>query len=1048
MINLKKIFIIVALFTIQQSAHSATYYIDANLGNDSWSGNFPSPSSAPAADGPWLTLAKVATAKLLPGDTVLLRCGQTWYETLRLSASGSVSQPIRIGSYPAPCNNRPLIDGSATVPKSAWSLDTDGSYRSKFPANLVTNGEFDKGTTGWYRWSSDDSVSLGIDNTNCISGAAPCISVLGGASSTRNWIASTHHIAVEAGKTHQLTLGIRVPLGKTVLVKMRRGSPPWDTVDNAVAPITGNNAWQTVNLSFRPRQSLQDLRVDIEGTGSANFYVDNVSVVPAVGTPLGLYIGNTAHVTAHHPNRGHDSNEPESPYIVMASDSNSVSNTTAGSSYIPLHPDPAVPSATRLMAPGVSVFVRSAPWMLERKTITSVQQDKILLDSPTKYRLRAGYGYFLTGARWMLDDPGEWLYDTGSRAIHLRTSDMAAPGSRVSVIHLQKGVDLSGRADIELRGVAIRRTGIGVDLSRSTGVAVVDCQITDTANEGLLPAATTNALIEKNHIANTGLDAVRGLKDGFAVASGLRVFNNRIENSAVLIQNGRILSLPVSAVAAISSGQGASIEGNHVRNAAYHGITSWHAAPSGNSTIRRNHIENACSILDDCGGIYVSRQDNNNRIEDNIIRNMRGNSHGRPGGRTHVVGIYLDERSSGATVSGNTVENVDYGIQLHNAEKNYIDANTLFGNRSYQLWLHEDSAAGDISGNSITNNLIFPTGSALGIVQDTSFASTSLFASYDFNRHSALISRHIARERSRSGESRYDFMEWQRAKDNGISRNLDPNGRHIVHAGYSAFQVQGTSLIAPINIADDMSGWRAWNNASPRAVISVDECGALPCVKLIAGASRSVLSTPNFSVEANRWYRLTFDMKTKFDGQKVTVSPRRGGGGANGFELFTKAITTVHGTLGWKRRTILIEATLTIQKNDPVTGDAGARIDFENIMPDEEIAVANVEMVPLRQVATLRAALLSNATTEEAEVPCPDEDAAPAACNHYVSFTRDATISWPHRLAPHSSEIVYALAGALVDSDGDDIADTQDQCPETPQASVANSLGCPFPLGF
>lgn len=291
-------------------------------------------------------------------------------------------------------------------------------------------------------------------------------------------------------------------------------------------------------------------------------------------------------------------------------------------------------------------------------------------------------------------------------------------------------------------------------------------------------------------------------------------------------------------------------------------------------------------------------------------------------------------------------------------------------------------------------------------------------------------------------------MEWQGAKDKGISRNLDPNGKHIVHTGYTTFQVQGTSLIAAIDVANDMSGWRAWNNASPRATVSVDTCGALPCVKLIAGVSPSMLSTPNFSVQANRWYRLTFDMKTKFDGQKVTLSPRRGGGGTNGYELFTQAITTIHGTAGWKRHTVLIEATLTIQKADPVTGDAGARIDFQNIMPGEEITVANVEMVPLLPVAALRTALLSNAAAEEAEVACPDEDVEPIACDHYVSFARGSTISWPHRLAPYSSEIVYVLAGALIDSDGDDIADTQDQCPETPQASVANSLGCPFPLGF
>src|SRR5690606_31894932 len=103
-----------------------------------------------------------------------------------------------------------------------------------------------------------------------------------------------------------------------------------------------------------------------------------------------------------------------------------------------------------------------------------------------------------------------------------------------------------------------------------------------------------------------------------------------------------------------------------------------------------------------------------------------------------------------------TVENAEYGIQLHNAAHNRIDSNTLYGNRSYQLWLQEGSRiidpAGDISGNTITNNLIFPKGTALGVVQDSVFSTTARFASYDFNHHSVLISRQIARERSSSGE--------------------------------------------------------------------------------------------------------------------------------------------------------------------------------------------------------------------------------------------------------------------------------------------------------
>ncbi|MEP6879832.1 MAG: thrombospondin type 3 repeat-containing protein, partial [Nitrosospira sp.] len=279
-------------------------------------------------------------------------------------------------------------------------------------------------------------------------------------------------------------------------------------------------------------------------------------------------------------------------------------------------------------------------------------------------------------------------------------------------------------------------------------------------------------------------------------------------------------------------------------------------------------------------------------------------------------------------------------------------------------------------------------------------------------------------------------------------RNLDPNGKLITQAGYTGFKVQGGSLIAPINTSSvDMAGWRAWNDSSPRATVSVGAC-TLPCVRLVAGVTSSLLSSPNFSIQAGRWYRLTFDMKTTFDNQKVVLSPRRGGGGTNGYELFTNSMTTIYGTADWKRHSLLVESTLTIQRADPLTGDAGARIDFQNIKPGEEITIANLEMVPLLPVGSaLRTALLSNPTSVEMAIPCPDEDVAPTACSQYVSFANGTAISWPHSVAPYSSLIVYTQDATLIDSDGDGIADIQDQCPETPQSSVANSLGCPFSLG-
>ena len=59
-------------------AYAVTYYVDSATGNNAWTGRQAAPVGSPATDGPWLTLTKVSAVSLLPGDTVLLKCGGTW----------------------------------------------------------------------------------------------------------------------------------------------------------------------------------------------------------------------------------------------------------------------------------------------------------------------------------------------------------------------------------------------------------------------------------------------------------------------------------------------------------------------------------------------------------------------------------------------------------------------------------------------------------------------------------------------------------------------------------------------------------------------------------------------------------------------------------------------------------------------------------------------------------------------------------------------------------------------------------------------------------
>jgi parallel beta-helix repeat protein len=88
-----------------------TYYIDSVNGSDSNTGT--SPGSA------WQTIAKVDTATLNPGDSVLFNKGGTYYGSLTIQQSGTAGNPITIGAYGS--GNDPVITGFDTL--SGWKND-------------------------------------------------------------------------------------------------------------------------------------------------------------------------------------------------------------------------------------------------------------------------------------------------------------------------------------------------------------------------------------------------------------------------------------------------------------------------------------------------------------------------------------------------------------------------------------------------------------------------------------------------------------------------------------------------------------------------------------------------------------------------------------------------------------------------------------------------------------------------------------------------------------------------------------------------------------
>jgi parallel beta-helix repeat protein len=514
-----------------------------------------------------------------------------------------------------------------------------------------------------------------------------------------------------------------------------------------------------------------------------------------------------------------------------------------------------------------------------------------------------------------------------------------------------------------------------------------------------------------------------------------------------------ITSLPLPARAAIEAGRSADIRGNRIYGAAYVGI--WTLA---DSVLSGNHIEQACLVLDDCSAIYTSGANNNSTIENNTVLNILGGLSGKPAIQpSQSQGIYLDELSSGVAVRGNTVVNASNGIQLHNAANNQIENNTLYNNRRHHVWLQEGSnlidVEGDIFGNVVQGNRFFSTWitdwdtTAVGQWTTLPKDNTHRFANYDSNVYFTMLSPKVSLELWPSANITYTFEQWRIAADSsGLPRNLDPKAVEVNNAslGTTTFHMTGTNILPNGNLNSGTAGWIPWNKTAPYGQMVLETCApANQCLRYTAGSTESLLSSPKLSVQKDQWYKVTFDLKTLTNGQVVSVLACRGGGGTNGYESLMGASAKFTGATDWKRYSFSFKALNTINVNDPVTLDLGARIDFTGIMPGQNLSVANLEVVPLSyaEANLLRSHILINPTGTALDIDCPEGGNA-VACSEYVRFTDSQVVTWPYTLPPHGSEIIYSRDSKLTDGDRDGIPDYQDNCSATGAALAVNATGC------
>lgn len=805
--------------------------------------------------------------------------------------------------------------------------------------------------------------------------------------------------------------------------------------------LTLNNGWQDLSYTFTAKESTDSARLDFEVPAGATLQIKDVILNKneAVTDIVQVFENDTPVNEAHHPNRGYLSGKPNNLFLATGITTATAKNPSGGtgSPYITTQSDLAasLPAGVSI-TPGLKATIRSQSWSIKQHTITSVSGNQLYIDPASDYRLAyKGWGYYFTGALWMLDSPGEWFYDKSTKTLYVSTLSNVHPSNTVDYSNLPILADFYFKTNISIEGINFTDATKGLKLDRTTNFTLKDVEVRNTADYGIYAEGSKNLNIDSAVLSNNLTDAIQAYN-----ATYLTVTNSDILNSGVVRDaNGNNYSLPTESHGAINTGANAVIRNNRIINAAYGGVTVF-----SNSEISNNAIVDFCLVLSDCGGVYTAGA-SNMVIANNVVKNAVRNSDGIPSALSPIAnGIYMDVSTSASTISGNTVIEADATVNLHEAFTMTISNNTLFRARSYLLNIKENNnnlrADGNIYNNVINGNNFLQTneGAAVylnGKVKDT----VDFIASMDFNHYSDISSPINVIEKSPNLNRSYTFSDWQRASTAAGSRNLDQHGSLSAPIRGFSIGTMGSNMISNGDLAMGTTyGW-GWQGSPTSVVVGSCDGIASKCITLSAGTSNANLISPKFSVYKGKTYRVSFDAKFNTDGRNLDVIVRRAGPTYYDNLLGNQSYIYT-ATNGWKRYSFTFKAT---QDGIQSPTDTGARFEVQNIVAGEQLRVTNLEIVPvtLGLSDTVQDVLVNTGRTV-ADFACPVALTKPDLCDNFHAFPEGDLVTWPVTLSPLQSLAIFTQDSTLPDSDADGIADSQDSCPATPLNVGVNAKGC------
>jgi len=274
---------------VSVSAFATTYYVSSQ-GSDVADGKTPATA--------WQTMARVNTAPLKPGDTVLFRRGDAWRGQL-VPRSGDSSGYITYGAYGV--GDKPVLLGSIKKSRPGDWRDEGRNIWStlepnpKVGAEQLANPSFSTDASGWGLYyehgaSADGARDTSEPDSPPAAYRMRCMSNGKAASDIQFY---TGPLRVAGGSWYRLTFRAKCTtpfdLHPPVLIK---NGPPWDSYGSVSWPRRHrvDRTWRTYSSYYRTTISADDARLDFCLGGSlpagSTLHIDSLSFAACDGEGL------------------------------------------------------------------------------------------------------------------------------------------------------------------------------------------------------------------------------------------------------------------------------------------------------------------------------------------------------------------------------------------------------------------------------------------------------------------------------------------------------------------------------------------------------------------------------------------------------------------------------------------------------------------------------------------------------------------------------------------------------------------------------------------